>query len=233
MIEVVFFDVGDTILHPHPSFPELFSQVCGEHGVLVTPEAVGEVQGRLAPHLIDLAAEAGVDHPSLSQEESRAYWGYLYRRLLGELGLDDEELAGALLERFSESSSYRLFDDALASLRALHAEGYRLGLVSNFEGWLEERLVELEVRALFDVSVISGIVGIEKPDVAIYEIALSRAAVAAERCVMVGDSPANDAEPAAAVGMTPVLVDRTSRYPDFEGHRIESLEELPALVANI
>jgi len=232
-IDVIFFDAGDTLLGPHPSFPELFSVVCEEHGYDVPPEAVVRVQSELAPNLIDLVEDTGVDNPSFSSEESRRFWGYLYVRFLAELDIDDSELAVALLNRFSTSSSYMLFEDVLATLSRLHDEGYRLGLISNFEQWLEERLIELEVGRLFDVTVISGFVMIEKPDPAIYELALQRARVEPARAVHVGDSMINDVEPAVSVGMHAVLLDRAGRYPDSRVPRIKSLEELPGVVAKL
>lgn len=232
-IEIVFFDAGETLLGPHPSFHELFARVCAEHDYDVSPERVLAVQAELAPHLIDLAEDTGVDNPSFSQEASQKFWGYLYARFLEALGIADMELSTALLKRFSTSSSYRLFDDALTTLHALHEQGYRLGLISNFEQWLEERLIELEVGHLFDVTVISGFVKIEKPDRAIYELALKRAGVEARRAVHVGDSVTMDIEPAASVGMRTVLLDRTRRYARSQGLRIESLEELPPLVAKL
>ncbi|MGH2774408.1 MAG: HAD family hydrolase [Actinomycetota bacterium] len=232
-IEVIFFDAGDTLLGPHPSFPELFSQVCAEHGYDVPTEVVVRVQSELAPNLIDLAEDTGVDNPSFSSEESRRFWGYLYVRFLAALDIADSDLAAALLERFSTSSSYMLFTDVLATLRRLHERGYRLGLISNFEQWLEERLVELEVGQLFDVTVISGFVKIEKPDPAIYELALRRARVEPARAVHVGDSMSMDVEPAVSVGMHAVLLDRAGRYPDSSVPRIESLEELPGVVAKL
>jgi putative hydrolase of the HAD superfamily len=232
-IEVVFFDAGDTLLGPHPSFPELFSQVCAERGYDVPPELVVRVQADLAPHLIDLAEDTGVDNPSFSSEASRKFWGYLYKRFLEALAIEDVGLAEALLHRFSTGSSYMLFDDVLPTLRGMHAQGYRLGLISNFEQWLEERLIELEVGQLFDVSVISGFVMIEKPDPAIYELALERAQVEPGRAVHVGDSMSMDVEPARSVGIHPVLLDRRGQHRDSEVLRIESLEELPGLVANL
>ena len=232
-IEVIFFDAGDTLLGPHPSFPELFSQVCAERGYDVTPELVIQVQNELAPHLIDLAEDTGVDNPSFSSEASKKFWGYLYKRFLEALDIGDVGLAEALLHRFSTGSSYMLFDDVLPTLRGMHAQGYRLGLISNFEQWLEERLIELEVGQLFDVSVISGFVMIEKPDPAIYELALERAQVEPRRAVHVGDSMTMDVEPARSVGIHPVLLDRRGRYTDSEVLRIESLEELPGVVANL
>jgi len=232
-IEVVFFDAGNTLLGPHPSFHELFSRVCAERGYDVPPDVVLRVQNELAPLLIDLAEDTGVDNPSFSSEASQKFWGYLYARFLEALDIADADLAAALLKRFSTGSSYRLFDDVLPTLRGMHAQDYRLGLISNFEQWLEERLIELEVGQLFDVSVISGFVKIEKPDPAIYELALQRAGVEPANAMHVGDSMSMDVEPAGSVGMHTVLLDREGRYRDSATLRIESLEELPGVVANL
>jgi putative hydrolase of the HAD superfamily len=232
-IEIVFFDAGETILHPHPSFSELFSQVCAERGIDVPPARVREVQSALAPHLVDLSDETGVDNPSFSREASQRFWGYLYRRFLRELGIRDDVLALALLDRFSSASSYILFDDVVPALRELQDRGYRLGLISNFEQWLEERLIELEVGHLFDTSVISGFVQIEKPDPAIYELAIERAGISAGRTVHVGDSMSMDVEPATEVGMHAVLLDRAGRHARAQVPRIGSLEELPSLVSKL
>jgi putative hydrolase of the HAD superfamily len=233
VIEFVFFDAGETLLHPHPSFPELFTEVCRRNGVGLATEDVRAAQERLAPHLVDLDEATGVDNPSLSASGSRRFWSYLYRRLLAELGVFDERLVEQLYATFSHTSSYKLFDDALPALDLLKSKGYRLGLISNFERWLEEMLVELEVGHHFEVTVISGVAGVEKPDTRIYEIALERAGVEAARAAHVGDSPVLDVEPAGAVGMTPVLVDRVGRYPSAPGLRVRSLAELPEVLADL
>lgn len=232
MIEAVFFDAGETLLRPHPSFAELFATICEENGRPVTAEQVRGVQERLAPHLVDLAEDTGVRNPTFSDEDSRTFWIYLYRRFLDELGLSDGALEGALYERFSDSSSYMLFDDVLPALDAL-ARVHRLGLISNFEGWLEERLVELEVGPRFEVIVISGVELVEKPDPGIYELALHRMGLPAASCAHVGDSIKLDVEPAIALGMSAILLDRADRYPDPPCPKITTLEDLPQLVANL
>jgi putative hydrolase of the HAD superfamily len=231
--EIVFFDAGDTLLRAHPSFPELLASICRENGYDVNPGDVSAIQERLAPHLVELAHETGIDAPSLDPEDSRTYWSHLYRRVTGELGIQDEELVQTLYARFSHPSAYRLFDDALPCLTELKAAGYRLGLISNFEGWLEEMLVEMEVGHLFEVSVISAFEGIEKPDKALYERALSRAGVSADAAAHIGDSPKMDVEPASAVGMTTILLDRRGRYPDVPGPRVATLAEFPRLIAEL
>lgn len=234
MIDIVFFDAGGTILDPHPSFAELFAQVCEENGRAVSPDEVRAVQERVAPHLVELLEEAGLDHgPTLSLEASRAFWTFTYRRFLAELGIEDESLATALYERFSDPSSYRLYDDVLPAIESLLAHGKRIGLISNFDGWLEAMLIEMEIHHHFDVSVISGIEGIEKPDPAIYDLAVKKAGIEPGAAVHVGDSPIMDIEPARRAGLNVVLLDRVGRYPETDVSRIVSLEELPELVRNL
>ena len=230
VIEVVFFDAGETILHPHPSFPELFSSVCRDHGHEISPEDIAPVLYGMVRNFAGVAEEARVDAPSLSAEDSYRFWTYLYSRCLEELGIPDDSLPAELYKVFSDLSTYRLFDDALPVLKELSSGGYRLGLISNFEGWLEELLVELEVGHIFDVSIISGLEGIEKPDPGIFELALERAGTAPRAAVHIGDSYRMDVEPAIAVGMNAVLLDRSGRHPDVDCPTIASLHELPEVV---
>ena len=234
-IEIVFLDAGETILYPHPSFSELFARVVTEAGVPASAGDIEAIRRRLAPHLVDMAEDSGVTGGlSLSEENSRIFWKFLYRRFLQELGhAGDEALVDRLFAVFSSTSTYRLYDDVLPAVRELSDLGYRLGLISNFERWLEEMLVELEVGHVFDVAVISGIEGVEKPDASIYELALAKAGVEAGRAVHVGDSPALDVAPARSVGIATVLLDRLGRYEDHDGHRISSLKELPGLLSKL
>lgn len=236
-IEIVFFDAGETLLRPHPSFAELFSLTCRRHGVEVPVRDVDRVQSELAPHLVDLVEDEQDDisyrGASLSEEESERFWTHLYRRFLKELGIVSDSLATELFRTFSSSSSYKLFDDVLPTLDRIASSGYRMGLISNFERWLEEMLIELEVGHHFEPAIISGIEGVEKPDPRIYELALHRAGVAPENAVHVGDSPGMDVEPASLVGIRGVLLDRAGRYPDSRHVRVGSLEDLPPLLENL
>ena len=232
-IEIVFFDAGETLLHPAPSFPELFAQTCREFGRDLTDRQMELIHAGVGAHrMLEVAEGSGVDKPSLSADDSHRYWTYLYRAFLAEVGLEDEGLAERLYEVFSSSASYKLFDDVTPALTELEHSGYRLGLISNFEGWLEKMLVELEIGHRFDTTVISGVEGVEKPDPEIYRIALRKAGVDGRQAVHVGDSPRTDTGPAIEAGMNAILLDRDARYRDSAEPRIASLEELPALVAN-
>jgi putative hydrolase of the HAD superfamily len=233
LIEVVFLDAGETILHPHPSFPELFSSTAARRGFEVSPEAVAPVLYQAVRGMDEIVTELGLENPSTSARKSRALWMHIYVTCLEELGIDDLSLADDLFEVFSDSSTYRLFPDVLPALSRLRADGYRLGLISNFEGWLEDMLIELEVGHVFDVAVISGLEGVEKPSPRIYEIALERASVPPSAAVHVGDSVSMDIRPAGQVGMRAVLLDRAGVHEGLDCPTISSLEELPPLLSNL
>jgi putative hydrolase of the HAD superfamily len=228
-VDAVFFDAGETLLYPHPSFAELFAEVLRAEGHRVDPARVQEVISASSRSLNEFLTSDEARLWSTSPERSRAMWDRLYRSFLTELGVADahDRLVDALYRRFRDVATYRLHPDALPVLRRLRGTGLTVGLISNFEDWLEQLLEVLKVQDFFDVTVISGIEGVEKPDAEIFRIALERAGAAPERSVYVGDNPVFDTDAARAVGMIPVLIDRAGRHPDADAIRITSLEDLP------
>ena len=88
------------------------------------------------------------------------------------------------------------------AVAAARRAGVRTGLLSN--SWGEDRYDRSRFGDLFDTLVISGEVGIRKPDPAIYALACERLERAPERCVFVDDLPGN-LKPARALGMATVL----------------------------
>ena len=225
----VFFDAGETLVHPRPSFPELFAQVLNDEGVrpVPAPEAIDTV---LVSDRFAAAAKDG-ELWTTSPERSRRFWLGVYRSFLEGLGLSGRaDLPERLYLRFTDLASYELFADVPAVLRGLSGRRITLGVVSNFEAWLEELLGALGVADLFAVLVISGAEGIEKPDPRIFELALHRAGVPAEAAVYVGDNPEFDTGPAEALGMLGVLIDRRNRFPNHSGVRITTLDELPGAI---
>jgi putative hydrolase of the HAD superfamily len=225
----VFFDVGETLVHPAPSFPALFATVLAAQG---HERDVGEVEAASAVVRRHFSDAARIDDRwTLSPERSKVFWTSVYRAMLDTLAVpSDDGVPDALYERFTDLSSYTLFDDVPETLDQLDALVPTLGVVSNYEAWLEELLGVLRVRDRFAVRVISGLEGVEKPDPAIYHLATTRAGVEPHEVVFVGDNPEFDVDPPARLGMVPVLIDRRRRYPDHEGLRIEDLRDLSALV---
>ncbi len=225
-MDIVFFDAGETLVHPMPSFPELFAACCADFGLEVDLARLSMASRSLMDEVEGKQRQGYTfthDH-----DASRIFWLRFYRNLVTEIGYRDnhEELPERLYEAFSLPSNYGPYQDALETLRALSARGMRIGLISNFEAWLQDLLDGLGLSGYFEIMVISGNEGVEKPNLEIYDRALKRAGVESGRALHVGDSPVSDFKGAMEAGMKAVLLDRWGRFPDFQGTKITNLNEI-------
>jgi putative hydrolase of the HAD superfamily len=223
-LDCVLFDAGDTLLAPAPSFQGRFMAVAAEHGLPLEEAAVDAA-------IADAVRAAEWPSDWTDPATQREFWVGFYRQVLVDLGHEGRELADALFEAFSDPAAYRLFDDVRPALDELAGRGIKLGVVSNFEPWLEDILDLQGIGDRFAAVAISGKLGVAKPDPEIFKAALTEAGADPEATVHVGDQPVNDVAAARAVGITPVLIDRYARHPETDGaHRVEDLLELVELV---
>ncbi len=94
-----------------------------------------------------------------------------------------------------------LHEPNIALAKALRAAGVRVGLLSNAAPDLEETIVtRFGVDIEWDDRVVSGLVGLAKPDHAIYRLAAERIGVPEAGCFFIDDMSAN-VEAAREVGM--------------------------------
>ena len=101
------------------------------------------------------------------------------------------------------------FPDAMPVLEALAAEGFRLGVIANQpRAMAQARLEWSGLLDLIEVTVLSGDVGLAKPDPAIFQLALSMAGCAPEEALMAGDRLDNDIAPAKRLGLSTVWIRR-------------------------
>jgi putative hydrolase of the HAD superfamily len=223
-LDCVLFDAGDTLLAPAPSFQGRFMAVAAEHGLPLEEAAVDAA-------IADAVRAAAWPSDWTDPATQREFWVGFYRQVLTDLGHEGRELADALFEAFSDPAGYQLFDDVRPALDELAARGIKLGVVSNFEPWLEDILDLQGIGDRFAAVAISGKLGVAKPDPEIFKAALTEAGADPEATVHVGDQPVNDVAAARAVGITPVLIDRYARHPETDAtHRVEDLLELVELV---
>ena len=82
-------------------------------------------------------------------------------------------------------------------VRAARGRGIRTGLISN--SWGSQRYDRILLDELFDGIVISGEVGVRKPDPAIYVLGAAAIGLPPQECVYVDDLPGN-LKPARALG---------------------------------
>ena len=179
-----------------------FAAFCAHHGL--DPGAAGKAfAGDREARRALVAFERG----QLADEEFE-------RLLAGRLGLPAEGLIQGLFAEMGPEPA------VIAAVAAAKRAGVRTGLVSN--SWGRHAYDRSNWHELFDVTVISGELGIRKPDPEIYEHAVERLGIPAEETVFVDDLPQN-LEPAKALGMA--VVHHTEA--DATVAELERLLELP------
>ncbi len=124
-------------------------------------------------------------------------------------------------------------------LQALADTGVRLGIVSNADGMVAQRLARLELCQVgpgigveIECAVDSGDVGIMKPDPRIFEAALDLLGLPAEQVWYVGDMPAIDVVGARRAGLRPFLMDPLGLHLGADYDRVPSLAALAALITS-
>lgn len=112
------------------------------------------------------------------------------------------------------------------SLSRLRAAGLRLGIVSNSDGRVEQALAASGLRDYFDVVIDSSLVGVEKPDPAIFRAALDALGIRPEEALYVGDLYEVDVVGARAAGIEAVLLAPSSPGPGKPCRIAGSIDEL-------
>ena len=224
-VDAVFFDVDFTLIHPGPTFQGAgYRDFCARQGIRVDP-ALFDRAVAAASSLLD--AGGGVYDP-------RVFVDYTRRIIeaMGGSGPGVEEAAREIYDEWSACHHFTLYEDVPEVLRALHASGVKVGLISNTQRCLASFQRHFELDGLFSVALSSSDHGYMKPHPSIFEAALRGAGVRAESAMMVGDSLLHDIEGARRLGMRAVLVVRSGipRETPPDVPVIESLRELPSLL---
>jgi len=121
------------------------------------------------------------------------------------------------------------YDGAIETLRLLSSR-YRIGVIANQSPGSEGRLNRWSLLPFISVCVTSAEVGLEKPDPAMFDLALRQAGRTAPEAVMIGDRLDNDIRPARLLGWKTV---RVLQGPGrFQSPR-DSLDEPDLTVANV
>lgn len=152
---------------------------------------------------------------------------------------DREEIHRHLDSEFADAGLWlEIIPGAREGLEALAAAGLRLGVVSNADGLIGERLREHELAQVgpglgveIECVIDSGAVGVMKPDPRIFTLALDAMGLDAADAWYVGDMPAIDVVGARRAGLHPVLMDPFALHHDAGYDRVASLGELAGRLA--
>lgn len=223
--KAIFFDRDNTLLYRDRSLGKVWRGKISAWS--------GREFGSLSyEHMMALFDRAGYPKDGLkSVEEESAFWKRYYRELLMENGVSDclEERAEEL-HRLTWLKGYKLFPETLDILDWCRAQGLRMGVISDTSPSLDLTLEAAGIGDYFDCAICSDLVGVMKPDPAIYQTALDALGVTAEESVYVDDYDV-EADGARAMGFTAFHIDRSR--PGDGKWRINSLLEIKAYLEQI
>jgi putative hydrolase of the HAD superfamily len=176
-------------------------------------------------------ARTDVDRRVREGARSADAWRDYFRVLLSQVGAPVEMRETVIDTLWDAHQRFGIWTVAVEGSRdavlALRALGVRVGVVSNAEGRVARDLDAAGYDGLFDTVVDSHLVGVAKPDPAIFQIALEKLAARPDTTVYLGDVPAIDVAGARAANITPILLDRFDLYPDADVLRLRTMADLP------
>jgi len=239
-LRAVLLDVGGTLLGEARPRAAIYADAARSRGIDVDDArmlALMRRAHRALPVVLDGAY----------RYSDRWFQAFIGKIFADELGLDRARLADAteeLFARFEDADTFRVFPGCVELLDACRARGLALGVVSNWSARLPRVLAATGLAERLDFVVCSALERCEKPDRAIFELALERAGVPASAALHAGDHVRNDGYGAREAGIEPVLVEHGGRQaasvpPDAVGNapdaagafrRVGGLSELARLI---
>lgn len=218
-INTIFFDVGNTLLFPNR---ERIHAPLLKHGVACTPIQLRELESRTKNEFDSLMVNDG--------NHDHSFWLMFYTQLFADLGVNDNGLRDQLVSGIRDSGNWdRILPGTRDHLQRF-GEKYRIGVISNADGRIEDVLRRCGIADCFRSITDSGLVGYEKPHPEIFRQALESLSARPEESLYVGDVYSVDYLGATRVGMRAVLMDVSGAYANKGVTRVESLEELDALL---
>lgn len=226
MPRAVFFDVGNTLIQPHPSVSEVVRQVLADEGHIHDLTAIDD----LMPLVDEYYEDRYCSDDTFWTDEGRTaqVWVGMYSLLCRRLGIeiDAERIAGRVYQEFGHPSRWIAYPDVLPAFQRLNQRGIALGLISNWDNRLSGLIAGLGLAEELQTIVSSAEVGLHKPDPRIFELACASLGVDPHDAAHVGDHHYADIVGAKAVGMRPVLIDRHAESDEWRPGFVACLDDL-------
>jgi putative hydrolase of the HAD superfamily len=220
LLKAALFDAGDTLMHAFCYKRDRFCWQCEQAGLPVPKDPVLRERAAQAVERFWIRRHT---HPGL---RTPAFWREFYS--IGLMALDLSPSKASLVARSvgKIGRTQWLDPEAIPLLTTLRERGYRIGLVSNWNGTLVATCAELGLTPYIDYIGASHIVGIKKPDPRLFHHVLGQLGVAPDHAFHVGDSQGTDVVGAQAAGVTPILLDIFGCEDRPSPYRITTLKEV-------
>ncbi|MDP3936682.1 MAG: HAD-IA family hydrolase, partial [Deltaproteobacteria bacterium] len=205
-----------TLFHIRGSLGEIYAASMARHGAQMPSQAI-EMRFRKA-----FASAPPLSFPGATgevlQRLERVWWRTLVAEVMLPAGAFPrfQDCFNELWDLFQTGQGWELDPEAKQLLDHLAAQGYRMGIISNFDSRLRPLLRDLGIADHFQSVTLATEEGVMKPNPEIFRRVMQRHDLQPGEAIYVGDNPRRDVEGARAAGMTPVLVVRPRFVPGWE-----------------
>lgn len=236
-IELVTFDLYDTLVEANPPRWERFAVALKHAGMPVDAEAVLHADRQGEDHYtIENGRYPIRDRTEEEVQQFRLDQAATYLRAL-DLPTDPETVR-TVQQHFRDETqnhggwSYRAFEEIPEVMAFLEEHGIKRAIISNADADVTRFCLQMGFAAHMDVIVTSALVGWEKPDSRTFFAALEPLGVEPGTALHVGDQALSDVSGARAIGMAAAIIDRYGRHGDDEhpALRVSSLLQLAECV---
>jgi len=233
-LRAIFFDAGSTLIYPR------VGELAGELTAFGFPASVEDFRMAecMGKRKLEEFLWPKIESREIPPQADSIYWLEYVRALLDRLCVPlhlHGDVTRRIVERFRDLRFWsEVFPDTEPLLQTLRTQRYYLGVISNSIGTIEEQLGCVGLASYFRTVLDSALVGVEKPNPGIFQMALDRAQVSAREAVFVGDLYATDIGGAHLAGIAGVLMDRFGAYDDSVAcPRITSFDALPEVLGQL
>jgi HAD superfamily hydrolase (TIGR01549 family) len=241
-IELVTFDLYDTLIELHPQRWERLQRALERLGVLADIADLRDADLIAEDYFTIENGDVPIrDRSAAEREQMRLEY---IRIWLEAAGIPHDELlvrdvrqhymaeyeTPAVID--SPFGGYRVFPDVLATTVRLREAGVKTAIISNADSDVTDLCIHLDFAHGMDLIVTSALVGFEKPDIRTFQAAFEPLGVDPALGLHIGDQPKSDVVGALGAGMRAALIDRYRRH-DPGNHQVPVFVGLEALVDHV
>jgi putative hydrolase of the HAD superfamily len=219
----LIFDAGGVLVFP--DF-DLLAQIGNQAGINTSPGQIAQAHAMLFLRLDENIAQSH-QFPKIS------YFKDIFRQIS-----ESDKKVEAAFELTVRADKIKHIWTAThpwiaQSLRRLKDLGYKMAVISNSDGRVDQILQDIDIRKFFEIVIDSFVVGVEKPDPQIFEIALQSLGWNRDETIYIGDIFFIDVWGANKAGLGAIHVDKMGLYDNWDGIHIPSIQQLPELLVKM
>jgi putative hydrolase of the HAD superfamily len=227
--KVIFLDAMGTLFGLEKSVGEIYRAIAVKYGVEISASNIDRAFGDSFKAAAPLAFTSNCSEGEIGRYEFN-WWQKIVRETFKRLDKISEftdflAFFSEVYTYFATDKPWYIYPDVIPSLQRWQQKEIQLGIISNFDRRLYTVLDLLEIKQFFSSITISSEAGFAKPDVKIFQIALTKHHCPARQAWHIGDSFTEDYQGAIAAEIQAFWLNRTP--PSIEpGNYLPNLNTL-------